>query len=94
MASKAAAAAFIEGQRPLRQPATLGEQPKLMTRLTSRERIVLQRLAEGLTHKEIAQVEQVSLRTIERTIASLESKLGASNQFLLGKKAEHFGLLF
>ena len=62
-------------------------------RLTEREQAVLRRLAEGLTHEEIAQLEPLSLRTVDRIVATLEAKLDAPSQFVLGLKAAQFGLL-
>ncbi len=44
--------------------------------LTSREREVLQRIAEGLGNKEIAQALHISPRTVESHRASLMKKLG------------------
>jgi DNA-binding NarL/FixJ family response regulator len=61
--------------------------------LSERERNVLQRLAEGLTHEQIARVEPLSLRTVERSVAALEARLDAPNQFVLGLKAAQLGLL-
>ena len=62
-------------------------------RLTEREQAVLQRLAEGLTQKEIAATEGISATTVKRTIAKLEAKLDAPNQFVLGVKAARLGLV-
>jgi DNA-binding NarL/FixJ family response regulator len=61
--------------------------------LTARKRMVLRCLAEGRTHKEIAVAEGLSPRTVERTVARLEQKLGAPTQFVLGMKAAQLGLL-
>ncbi len=61
--------------------------------LTAREQAVLQRLAAGLTHKQIARVESLSLRTVERTVTALEAKVDAPNHFVLGLKAAQLGLL-
>jgi len=46
--------------------------------LTSREREVLQRIAEGLGNKEIADVLHISPRTVESHRASLMKKLGVN----------------
>ncbi|MER3439075.1 MAG: hypothetical protein C4346_16625, partial [Chloroflexota bacterium] len=61
--------------------------------LTAREHVVLRRLAEGLTHKEIAEAEGLSLRTVERIVGQVEAKLGAATPFMLGVKACQLGLL-
>lgn len=61
--------------------------------LTAQEQVVLRRLAEGLTHKEIAMAEGLSLRTVERTTARLAAKLKAPAQFVLGMKVTQLGVL-
>jgi len=60
--------------------------------LTERERAVLRRLAEGLTQEQIARLEHLSLRTVERVVATLAAKLDAPSQFVLGLKAARFCL--
>jgi len=87
VASQPVATAFLAAQRrtALALPA--------LVRLTERERVVLRRLAEGLTYKEIAVAEGLSLRTVERTVARLERKLDAPTQFVLGMKVAQLGLL-
>ena len=67
--------------------------PAMTIAYTAHERTVLQRLAEGLTQKQIAEAEHLSLRTVKRTVAALETKLDAPCQFLLGMKAEQLGLV-
>lgn len=61
--------------------------------LSKRQRAILGRLAEGLTHHQIAQVEPLSLRTVERVVADLQQKFDAPNQFVLAKKATQLGLI-
>jgi len=61
--------------------------------LTQRERIVLRGLAEGLTRQELAMTEGISVRTVERVVASLEAKLDASNVVVLGVRACRLGIV-
>jgi len=61
--------------------------------LSERELKVLHGLADGLTRIQIAKTEQMSLRTVKRIVASLEAKLAANNQFVLGHRASQLGLL-
>jgi len=62
--------------------------------LSERERLVLQRLSEGLTRAEIAEREHLSLSSVKRDIAKLEAKFDVRNSSLLLLKAERLGLLF
>jgi len=61
--------------------------------LTERERVVLQRLTEGLTREQVRTVEAMSLRTVNRTVSDLEKKLEAQNPFVLGARAALLGLV-
>lgn len=61
--------------------------------LTARERAVVRRLAAGLSHKEIATVEGMSPRTVDRIVADLYEKLDAPTAFALGVKAAQLGLV-
>lgn len=61
--------------------------------VTARERSILGRLAAGQTRAEIAACEAISMRTVKRVIAELEAKLDAPNQFVLGMRATHLGLI-
>lgn len=87
VASQAAAAAFLATQRraSLAFPAAVP--------LPAREQVVLRRLAEGLTHKEIAMAEGLSQRAVERAVARLAAKLDAVTPFVLGMQAARRGLL-
>ncbi len=60
---------------------------------TERERSVLRLVAQGLAEKEIAYAEGRSLRTIQRIVAVLETKLEAPNLAVLTLKASRLGLL-
>ncbi len=61
--------------------------------ITPRERAVLGGLATGLTREQVAKTEELSLRTVKRTIADLEQKLDAPNLFLLGMTAAQLGVI-
>jgi DNA-binding NarL/FixJ family response regulator len=50
------------------------------TRLTAREREVLQLLAQGLATKQIARSLGVTERTVKFHVASIFAKLGATNR--------------
>jgi DNA-binding NarL/FixJ family response regulator len=60
--------------------------------LTERERDVIQRLARGMSNKEIAAALGVSERTVKFHVASLFTKLGASNRTEAVTRAVHAGL--
>jgi len=60
---------------------------------TERERSVLRLVAQGLAEKEIAHAEGRSLRTIQRIVTILETKLEAPNLAALTLKASRLGLL-
>jgi DNA-binding NarL/FixJ family response regulator len=61
--------------------------------LSEREHAVLLRLAEGLTHEQIAVAEPMSRRTVDRIVARLQVKLDVPNSFVLGSRASQLGLL-
>lgn len=61
--------------------------------VTERERSVLRLVAQGLPEKEIAHAEGRSLRTIQRIVTILETKLEAPNLAVLILKASRLGLL-
>ncbi|HZQ34614.1 MAG TPA: LuxR C-terminal-related transcriptional regulator [Dehalococcoidia bacterium] len=61
--------------------------------LGARERLVLTRLAAGLTRAQIAHLDRLSLRTVERATAELMAKLDAPSPFVLGMKAAQLGLV-
>ena len=73
-------------------PAAQQDVPVLVP-LSAREQAVLERLAEGLSYEQIAQIEPISLRTVERIVANLERKFDAPNHFVLAKKASQLGLI-
>jgi DNA-binding NarL/FixJ family response regulator len=62
--------------------------------LTPREREVLQLIAEGHTNRAIAQMMQVSVKTVEKHRASLMSKLDVYNVAGLARIAIKHGLVF
>jgi DNA-binding NarL/FixJ family response regulator len=61
--------------------------------LTPRERATLRHLAEAHSHLEIATAEGISLRTVERILGSLQTRLNAPTAFVLGLKAAQLGLI-
>jgi DNA-binding NarL/FixJ family response regulator len=63
-------------------------------RLTSREREVLQLISEGHTNNAIAQVLQVSVKTVEKHRANLMSKLNVHDLAGLMRAAIKHGLIF
>ena len=72
--------ASVEAQQP-------PDDDRLAAPLTEREIDVLRHLALGLTRDEIARAQDVSLRTVNRLIATAEQKLHASSLFTLGAEA-------
>jgi DNA-binding NarL/FixJ family response regulator len=61
--------------------------------LPPRARAVLAGLAAGRTEQQIAHNERVSLRTVQRAVADLQTLLSAPSLFLLGVQVERLGLL-
>ena len=61
--------------------------------LTTQQRAVLKRLAEGLTQQQTADTEHLSLRTVERTIEALKEKFDVTTTFALGVKAVCLGFV-
>jgi DNA-binding NarL/FixJ family response regulator len=69
-------------------------EPGLFNRLTPREREVLQLIAEGHTNAAIAQMMNVSVKTVEKHRASLMSKLNVHDVATLIRMAIKHGLVF
>jgi len=61
--------------------------------LAVRERALLSDLGRGLTQEQIATARHLSPLTVKRAIGTLEAKLGASSQFVLGARAAQRGLI-
>ena len=59
---------------------TVSEAPEAIEPLTSREKEVLQRMADGLANKGIAQRLSISEHTVKFHVASILAKLGASSR--------------
>lgn len=59
---------------------TVSEAPEAIEPLTSREKEVLQRMADGLANKEIALRLNISEHTVKFHVASILGKLGASSR--------------
>ena len=60
--------------------------------LTKREKDVLTHIAKGLTNREIADVLNISVRTIESHRGSIREKTGGGNAIQLAKIASELGL--
>jgi DNA-binding NarL/FixJ family response regulator len=67
---------------------TLADQPKL----TTRERSVLARLAQGMTNREIANVLDIRETTVKTHVKNLLEKLHARNRLEAAAIALRFGL--
>lgn len=59
--------------------------------LSEREQTVLRQLAAGHGERAIAECEHMSLRTVKRTVASLEVKFEAPNRFVMAIRATQLG---
>ena len=66
--------------RSLRRQAQQTETLSLLAALTSRERQVLDRVAQGYTTRQIAQALELSPRTVDTHRASIGTKLGTTSQ--------------
>lgn len=70
------------------------KQADTASRITPREREVIQALAEGRANREIAALLGISVRTVERHRANILSKLGAHDVTSLLRTARQLGLVF
>ena len=61
--------------------------------LTPDQRVVLQRLAEGLLQHEIPEAEHMSEAKVGRITAALRDKFAAPSMFVLGVKAVLYGFV-
>jgi LuxR family maltose regulon positive regulatory protein len=61
--------------------------------LTAREQEVLERLAAGLTNREIAEQLVIAAETVKKHVANLCAKLGVSNRTEASARARELGLL-
>lgn len=71
-----------------------GQEESGLAQLTPREREVLQLIAEGHTNNAIAQLMQVSVKTVEKHRASLMDKLDVHDVAGLTRLAIKYGLVF
>jgi len=60
--------------------------------LTDRERRILRSLAAGRTQEEIASEVCLSVRTVKRAVAELQTKLGVRGPIALGMRIQELGL--
>lgn len=67
-------------------------QPMTMTELTDRETEVVQLMCEGYRNKRIAEMLQISPRTLELHRLNAMTKLGAKNYTDLGVRARDAGI--
>jgi DNA-binding NarL/FixJ family response regulator len=67
--------------------------PATGQQFSQRERQVLTLLSQGFTREDIARQLNVSVVTIKREIAELQTKLQAPNSFILGVQAARRGLV-
>jgi DNA-binding NarL/FixJ family response regulator len=74
-------------------PAQSANQGSPLTRLTSRERNILQLIAEGRTNRTAAEFLRVSPKTVEKHRASLMRKLGLRNAGELVLAALEIGII-
>jgi DNA-binding NarL/FixJ family response regulator len=80
--------------RTLAQPAASGERPSApIEALTPREVDVLRLLAKGNTNRQIAELLNLSVRTVESHRANLMGKLGLASRVELVTYAEDHALL-
>lgn len=63
-------------------------------RLSPREREVLQLILEGKTNRQIAQVLQISIKTVDKHRTSLMKKLGVHDVTALVHTASKYGMLY
>jgi FixJ family two-component response regulator len=70
-----------------RTEAQRSEPRKLLDKLTQRERMVLDRMLDGETNKEIADQLQISRKTLDIHRAHIYEKMGANSIAELSKKA-------
>lgn len=61
--------------------------------LTDRDRLVVRRLAEGLSDREIIQHESMGERTVERVVGKLSRAFGVRSRFALGVEVVRRGVL-
>ena len=69
------------------------EPKKLTTTLTSRQREVLQLVAEGKSGKEIAAILNISVKTVEYHKSALMNQLGTRSSAELTKHAIRLGVI-
>lgn len=71
---------YLESHVAARVLAAVGSRRRDPTRLSAREREVLQLLAQGLATKQIARSLGIAERTVKYHVASIFSKLGATSR--------------
>ena len=81
--------AHPEDQRIFRAP----EPPAQSPTLTAEQRVVLNRVAEGLTRDKIAEAENLSRRTVDRAMTRLFEQFGVSSSTEVVAEAARLGLI-
>jgi DNA-binding NarL/FixJ family response regulator len=89
----AARSAHVDAQGLLLSPAPTEDAVSLPESLTSREREVLNLLAEGLSNKAIARRLGISDQTVKFHVAAVCGKLGAMNRTDAVRRAIRRGLV-
>ncbi len=89
---------FVLGSYQLAQGFYDGAQtpappPRVAPALSPRERHVLARLWAGETHQSIAGHEAMSVRTVDRLVANLYTRLNVASPLQLGNRAAQLGLI-
>jgi DNA-binding NarL/FixJ family response regulator len=69
------------------------EARQAIARLTPREKVVLQALAEGLDSREIAEQLSISVRTERNHMANILAKLGVHSQLQALVFAQRYGVV-
>lgn len=84
---------LVEGLMRLPKSGESSGEDELVESLTSREKEVLQRMAEGLANKQIALLLSISEHTVKFHLSSLYTKLGVSSRTEAVKRGIELGLI-
>jgi len=87
------APAMVEGWMRLRKRGASLDEDSLPEPLTSREKEVLQHMAEGLANKQIALALGISEHTVKFHLSALYAKLGAGSRTEAVKRGIELGLI-
>lgn len=84
---------LVEGLMRLPRGGEAVEEESLVEPLTSREKEVLQHMAEGLANKQIALMLSISEHTVKFHLSSLYTKLGVASRTEAVKRGIELGLI-